>query len=143
MASIIATTEMTSFIFHQVENNDEHNVNMIYDFYHNVCKNTFDSHELEDYQKWIEALDNNNIKNIYTHFIIITENNKVIGGIVNEIYKKSICSLVSYIAIDKKFRGSFFCYKLYYFVLFCIHCNYIQILCFFIYFFFHFILIFS
>jgi hypothetical protein len=43
----------------------------------------------------------------------------------------------------KEKYGSFFCYKLCYFVLFCIHCNYIQNLCFFIYFFFHFILIFT
>jgi hypothetical protein len=111
----MATIAKIEFAFHKVDNknSNNYNVNLIYNFYHNVCKNIFDKHELEDYQKWLDALDNN--KNIYTYeqknyhlytyFVIITLNDKVIGGVVNEIYQKSMCSLISYIAIDEKFRG--------------------------------------
>jgi hypothetical protein len=102
---LMATLAKIEFIYHKVDNKNinNYNIKLIYDFYHYVCKNIFDTHELEDYQKWLDALNNN--KNIFTYFVIITLNDKVIGGVVNEIYQKSMCSLVSYIAIDENFRG--------------------------------------
>lgn len=99
----MATLAKKEFIYHKINNNS--NFYLVYDFYHKICQNIFDKHELENYQKWLDAQNNNNITNIYTYYIIVTLNNIVIGGIANEIYKKSMCSLVSYIAIDEKFRG--------------------------------------
>jgi hypothetical protein len=74
---------------------------LIYDFYHNVCKKCFDEHELEDYFNWENAFKK---KNIYTSFIIIICDDKAIGGIVTEIYLRSMCCLISYIAISEEYR---------------------------------------
>lgn len=109
----MATIAKIEFAYHKVDNKNinNYNIKLVYDFYHNVCKNIFDIHELEDYQKWLNALNKNMYTNerkndnLYTYFVIITLNDKVVGGVVNEIYQKSMCSLVSYIAIDENFRG--------------------------------------
>jgi hypothetical protein len=77
------------------------NYDLLSQFYNNVCKNAFDEHELEDYTNWINSFRK---KNIHTSFIVITLDNKVIGGVVNEIYIRSSCSLISYIAIDINYR---------------------------------------
>lgn len=90
-----------NFIFNKIDKKNI-NLNYIHDFYFNVCKKSFDEHELEDYFNWENAF---NKKNIYTSFIIITLNNEVIGGVVSEIYSKSNCCLISYIAINDKYRG--------------------------------------
>jgi hypothetical protein len=91
-----------NFTFVKV-NSQSKNYSLIFDFYHNVCKFNFNEHELEDFNKWVKALDNN--KNIYTFFIIIVLNNCVVGGISCEIYNKCKCALISYIAINSNYRG--------------------------------------
>lgn len=75
---------------------------LLHDFYHNICKKAFNEHELESYDDWEYVLENNYM----TFFIIILHDNNVIGGIVYEVYKKSSCAMLTYIAIDEKYRGT-------------------------------------
>jgi hypothetical protein len=82
-------------------NKKNKNYDLLEQFYNNVCANAFDEHELEDYTNWLNSFRK---KNIHTSFIVITLDNKVIGGVVNEIYLRSMCSLISYIAIDENYR---------------------------------------
>lgn len=90
----------TNFTFVKI-NKKNKNFLLIHDFYYNVCKKCFDEHELEDYFNWENAFKK---KNIYTSFIIVTYNNNAIGGIVSEIYLRSMCCLISYIAINEEYR---------------------------------------
>jgi GNAT superfamily N-acetyltransferase len=92
---------MNKFSFIKV-NSHYKNYELIRDF-HNMCKNIFNEHELEKCSDWERSIENKN--NIISYFIIITHKNKVIGGIINEIYTNSMCCLISYLAIDKDFRG--------------------------------------
>ena len=75
---------------------------LLHDFYYKICKHAFNEHELESYDDWEYVLQNNYM----TFFIIIVHDNNVIGGIVYEVYKKSSCTMLTYIAIDEKYRGT-------------------------------------
>lgn len=75
----------------------------IHDFYHNICKKAFNSHELETYDKWIDSLNGN--ENIDIHFLLTAKDNLIVGGIVFEVHKYDKYTLISYIAIDEKYRG--------------------------------------
>jgi GNAT superfamily N-acetyltransferase len=75
---------------------------LLHDFYYKICKNAFNEHELESYNDWEYVLENNYM----TYFIIIVQNNTVIGGIVYEVYRQSSCTMLTYIAIDDKYRGT-------------------------------------
>jgi ribosomal protein S18 acetylase RimI-like enzyme len=74
---------------------------LLRDFYFNVCKNAFNEHELESYEDWEYVIQNQYM----TFFIIIVHENKVVGGCVYEVYKKSSCSMLTYVAIDHQYRG--------------------------------------
>jgi len=69
--------------------------------FYNICKHAFNEHELESYDDWIYVLQNNYM----TFFIIILHQNEVIGGVVYEVYSRSSCAMLTYVAIDEKYRG--------------------------------------
>ena len=75
-------------------NSDNIRFDLLHDFYFNVCKNSFDVHELESYDDWQYVLQNNYM----TFFIIIVHNKRAVGGCVYEVYKKSSCVMLTYVA---------------------------------------------
>lgn len=75
---------------------------LLHDFYFCICKKAFNEHELESYDDWEYVLQNQYM----TFFIIIVHENKVVGGCVYEVYKKSSCTMLTYVAIDEEYRGT-------------------------------------
>jgi hypothetical protein len=81
-------------------NQNNKQLDLLSNFYFNICKIAFDEHELERYDDWINELENN-----FTFFILVLHQNNVIGGIAYEIYKKYACTMITYIAINDNYRG--------------------------------------
>lgn len=91
----------SKFEFIRINPNNKR-LDLLSDFYFNVCKTSFDEHELESYDIWKYELEND----FMTFFIVVVHENKVVGGLAYEVYTKSSCVMITYIAIDKSCRGT-------------------------------------
>jgi ribosomal protein S18 acetylase RimI-like enzyme len=91
----------SNFKFIRINRNNKQ-LDLLSNFYFNICKIAFDEHELERYDDWKYELENNFI----TFFILVLYENNVVGGLAYEIYKKHSCAMITYIAINNNYRGS-------------------------------------
>ena len=93
--------ENSKFEFIRI-NSDNKQLDLLSDFHQNICKSSFNEHELESFDIWKYELEND----FMTFFILVLFDNKVVGGLAYEVYTNSACIMITYVAIDKNFRGT-------------------------------------